>query len=647
MSTDEISRRSLLRTAALGGSAAAFHHALGGWGRAYAEPLAAGLADPARQPLFRHDAPNALHPGFVLRPRRRPGYDEYRLSLRRIGHRSGLVDPVGRRRTTPVYAYGDEDGHSWPGRTVVVHRDRQVRMSFDNQLPLGEEHLLPLDRSVHWAYALPGLEGRSIAEDGVPVVTHLHGGHTRSAWDGYPQYFHGPGYRLTGPGFPGRTHVFENDQGGGLLWYHDHALGIARLNVGAGLAGLYVIRDDVDTGRQDNPRGLPAGPHELAYTIADRMFRADGSLFLPSLPGDPAWADFITDQGLTDDAVPQPSAMAEFFGDVMTVNGVVWPRAAVEPRHYRVRLLNGSDSRFLTLRLRVVEEGATGLDAAGEPLPFHVVGSDQGLGLVQETDGVLLAPAERLDLVLDFTGLRGRRVLLVNSGADAPFGGDLDGDADDFFPDRRTDRVMAFDVVRPLRGDLPDRFDPTDPGEFAGVPGPVDRVRRVALFEGRDEYGRLQPMLGTAEPTRDGAGVVREGTLPWHMPVTEAPLLDTTEDWEIFNNTEDAHPVHLHQVHFEVLDRRPFTASLVPQAVVQHDGATGEGARMADVDVDATPVAAVGHYTASRKDMVTALPGQVTRIRMRWDLPGRYVWHCHILSHEDHDMMRPLEVVPR
>ncbi len=645
MAAHEMTRRSLLRASLGAGSAAVAYHALGGWGRAYAEPLAAGLADPAGQPLFQYAAPDALSPAFRFRPTVRRGFDLYDLRLRRVRANTGLVNAAGARVTTPVYAYGDNDGYSWPGRTFVARKDRQVRARFRNNLPLGQEHLLPVDTTGHWAYSLPGYGNRTIADDGVPIVTHLHGGHTRSDWDGFPEYFYGPAYRVTGPDFPGRTHIYDNDQEGGFLWYHDHVLGMTRLNVYAGLAGMYFLRDAVDTGGRDNPRGLPYGPHELAYVIQDRMFRDDGQLFYPAFPGDPAWSDFITDEGLDDEDVPQPSALAEFFGDIMTVNGVVWPQATVEPRHYRVRLLNGCDSRFVALQLRVVDAGATDLGGASQPIPFHVIGSDQGLGLVQETDHVLLGPGERLDLVLDFTDLWGKRVILANTAADAPFGGDLDGDADDFFPDRRTDRVMAFDVAMPLKRAIPDAFDETDPGAYSGVAGPVAKTRRLALFEGTDEYGRLQPMLGTAEPTTDASGAVVNGSLQWHKPITENPLIDTTEVWEIFNNTGDAHPVHLHQVAFEVLDRRLFTTTMVEDVIVQHNGELATGAHMEDTEVHEPPVTADGHYTASPKDMVTALPGQVTRIKMHWDVPGVFVWHCHILSHEDHDMMRPLEVV--
>jgi len=210
---------------------------------------------------------------------------------------------------------------------------------------------------------------------------------------------------------------------------------------------------------------------------------------------------------------------------------------------------------------------------------------------------------------------------------------------------------------------------------------PADRTRRVALFEGTDEYGRLQPLLGTAEPATDSrgkpvnwpsssayteAGLVgqMEGSIAWHSPTTENPQLDSTEIWEIWNVTGDAHPVHLHLVHFEILDRQDIlwdTATieddrvldpesavgdgtyLVTQPVVQHNGDLGNGFRIVGPTTSGDVVPAHPVERAP-KDMVTALPGQVTRIKTTFDKPGRFVWHCHILSHEDHEMMRALEV---
>ena len=219
----------------------------------------------------------------------------------------------------------------------------------------------------------------------------------------------------------------------------------------------------------------------------------------------------------------------------------------------------------------------------------------------------------------------------------------------DLFPDRQTDRVMAFDVVQPLDAVVPDAFDVDAVALGARPPTPASSgtltIRRVALFEGMDVYGRLQPLLGTAEPIEDAAGDTVEGALPWHAPTTENPALGATEVWEICNATGDAHPVHLHLVHFEVLGRQAFTADVVEQEIVQHKGQVGTGFRLENITLGA-PSAPQAYVEHAPRDMVTALPGEVTRIQATFDLPGRYVWHCHILSHEDHEMTRVLHVGP-
>jgi hypothetical protein len=279
---------------------------------------------------------------------------------------------------------------------------------------------------------------------------------------------------------------------------------------------------------------------------------------------------------------------------------------------------------------------------------------------------------------------------MENIASDEPFDGTFPAPAARG-PFEYTDRVMAFDVVRPLGYFDGGETDPVHPTEGdinfgPDVPEGNDRVRKVALFEGTDEYGRLQPLLGTAEPATDFIGrpinwpneepYITEGLIgqmngssAWHSPTTENPALNTTEEWEVWNGTGDAHPIHLHLVHFEIVGRKeiywdsnttdedrvlePGNAVgdgtyLVAQSVVQHNGAIGGGYRFenlttgADVNLDETD----GYVENARHDMVTALPDQVTIIRARFDKPGRFVWHCHILSHEDHEMMKTLYVGP-
>ena len=456
------------------------------------------------------------------------------------------------------------------------------------------------------------------------------------------------------PGGFTNTFRYNNDVQPGNLWYHDHALGLTRLNVYAGLAGFYFTRDENDTGLPDNPLGLPAFPYELAYAIQDRMFTDKGALFYSAYPGDPFYDDFITGEEaeLPEELFPNsgPTGLAEFFGDHMVVNGKIWPKENVEPRHYRMRLLNGTDSRFMVVRFRAVGLDDTDLSSAGAPLPFYVIGSDQGLASeAVETDTLVFEPGSRYDIVFDFgqdLALLDKRIIMENIGGDAPFGGDF-GDAlgpDDLFLDRQTDRIMAFDVVMPLSVVL-DSFDPDAIAFYTGNNNDSENTRKVALFEGKDEFGRLQPLLGAYD-----GGVWK--ALPWHSPTTETPILDETEIWEVYNFTCDAHPVHLHLVNFQVLGRNSITFDSDDgdpgQQIMQHNGEYGVAPAVTNVSIgtEMNLGPSDGYVENARKDMVTALPEQVTKIKASFDKPGRHVWHCHILSHEDHEMMRVLHVGP-
>jgi spore coat protein A len=677
------------RTFLVGSAAGAtyFLNALGGVGHALSGSAVAQLLDPATQDLFASVVPNALDPAF----RHRSPNHRYTVAMQAGVHRAGLRHPVtGEALTTRVWGYASNgQAATWPGRTFVAQRDVPVEVFWQNKL--STEHLLPVDPSVHWAYSPhddgSGYGHRSIAVDGVPVVAHLHGGHSDSAYDGLPEAWFSPGHAARGPDWVAKRYTYDNDQPAATLWYHDHALGITRLNVYAGLAGFYILRDDADTGLLDNPLDLPAFPYEVALAIQDRMFTGEGELFYPAYPGDPYYDDFITGEGavLPPGLFPGggPTALAEFFGDHVLVNGVVWPRMDVEPRHYRLRLLNGCDSRFLAVQLFEVPAGDTDVHRAVQQLGMTVVGGDQGLASEPTTvDTLLVETGARYDVVVDFSQVTpGNRVVMRNVGGDEPFGGDVPGPQ--VFA--ATDRVMAFDVVLPLDTAVPD----VHPGVLGFGPSvPThDRVRRVALFEGMDSFGRLQPLLGTAEPATDHAGApvlwpttppyveaglvgTIEGTVGWHSPTTENPALGSTELWELWNVSADAHPVHLHLVGFEVLGRQEIGwdshtdeehrvipnddheepagdgTYLVRQPLVEHDGSVGQGFRLVSPTYGSAVDRPEGYVETSTKDVVTALPGQVTRIRATFDKPGRYVWHCHILSHEDHEMMRVLHVGP-
>ncbi len=674
-----ITRRDFIRGGALAGLGAYLSTtSFGNISRAFAEAQLPGLSDPATQPKFANPVPNALDPGFIFDTRK----GRIKVAVGETVQQTGLVDAAGNELSTKVWGYGDKDFYSWPGRTFEAWSGETLEVKWENRLG-GLPYLLTsldgrsvLDTSMHWAYSLHGYEAFSIESDGVPIVPHLHGGHTDDIFDGNPEYFFSPGYTVRGPRWVEKKYLYENSQPAGTLWYHDHALGITRLNVYAGMAGFYILRDAFDTGKPDNPLGLPAFPYEAAFAIQDRMFKSNGELFYPAFPGDPFYDDFITGEGavLPPDLFPGggPTGLAEFFGDHMLVNGVIWPKMDVEPRNYRLRLLNGCDSRFLVIRFRAVTDSvtdlndATDLTGAGLPLPFTVIGSDQGLASsATTTDTLLIETGARYDVVFDFSQVPANsRVIIENLGGDAPFGGDF-GDAlapEDFFPNRQTDRIMAFDVTLPLDAAVPDDFGGSV-SQYTVIENPVARTRKVALFEGLDEFGRLQPLLGTAEPATDylgnpinwpatpeyvNAGLVgqMEGAIGWHSPTTENPALGDTEIWEIYNATGDAHPVHLHLVHFDVISRQEFTADVIKQPIIQHNGEKGDGFRLESIVEGALVPKPAEYVENTPKDMVTALPGQVTRIKMTFDKPGRYVWHCHILSHEDHEMMRVLHVGP-
>jgi len=294
-----------------------------------AAPLSDGLIDPAMQPMFSVMLPNPLDPSFIYNTS--SGYIEVSVSEGEV--ETGLVDADGEPLSTKIWGYGTPDSsYTWPGRTFQVQRGETMRVKWLNRISIEKGYLLTgkgdfegqsvVDTSLHWCYSLPGYESFTIEEHGVPIVVHLHGSHSDSAFDGNPDYFFTPDFAIKGPYWEAETYVYDNDQNATCLFYHDHALGITRLNVHAGMAGFYFIRDELDTGKHGNPLNLPAYPYEVALLIQDRMFKENGELFFPAFAGDPYYDDFISNE---DVIFPKdkPSNFAEFFGDVVTVNGYV------------------------------------------------------------------------------------------------------------------------------------------------------------------------------------------------------------------------------------------------------------------------------------------------------------------------------------
>jgi spore coat protein A len=545
------------------------------------------------QPRFVNPLPNALAPAFAFQPAgtNPDGTFHYEIQMAPFSQSVGLVG-VG---PAALWGYGSSDtgqGPTYPGRTFHVRKDTPITVRFTNALvdgwglPIGR-HLLPVDTSLHWAFSHLDEE---IEDIGVPLVTHLHGGHTESASDGLPEFWFTPGFAVTGPQWVKETYTYDNDQEAGTIWYHDHALGITRLNVYAGLAGFYIVRDEFDTGLPDNPIGLPSGDQEVGFAIQDRMFTTDGQLYYPAGP-----------QTKTS---PEPSVQPEFFGDVILVNGQAWPKLDVQRRKYRFRILNGSDSRFYSLRLN-----RTGR----KPLTIWAIGTDGGLlaAPVELKGALVIAPGERADVIVDFAevGLGERIVVTNNAATPFPFGDPVAPPAD---------QIMAFDVSLELPAGFADLPLPTslrNGGAF--TTGQPARRRELLLFEGSDDHGRIFALLGTA----DG------GHREWDDPVTERVPFGDVEEWVVYNTTPDAHPIHVHLPQFELLWRAPFRA-----VQDRKSGALRNirlGAKMP------TPA-----WEQGPKDTAQMLPGEATAFRARFDRAGEYVWHCHILSHEDHEMMR-------
>lgn len=532
-------------------------------------------------PLFQTKYINELPIPSIMQPELEGG-NFYKVSISQFQQHLGLYDEYGEPIMTTVWGYNG----LYPGPTIEAYRDEEIIVRWENNLvdengnPL--PHLLPIDPTVHLA----------TPPSGIPLVTHLHGGHTESASDGTPQAWYTPDFQYTGEHFVKENYVYANDQEATTLWYHDHALGITRLNVYAGLAGFYLLRDDFENSLQ-----LPSGEYEIPLVIQDRSFYENGELYYPSELSN-------LEDPLEEPLPTNTTILPEMFGDFILVNGKVWPYLEVEPRKYRLRILNGSDSRFYDLKLPGVN--------------FYQIGSDGGLlnSPIKRTR-LIIGPGERLDVIADFSnpGLLGSTLILKNTARSPyPFGTNPDPNS--------TGQIMAFKVTKTLNTEIADYTIPT-----YLRPSPISKLqnnsqtRKLVLFEGTDEYGRLKPMLGTAS----------EGPLNFLEEITENPMTGDIEDWEIYNTTADAHPIHLHLVHFQVLNTQKFnTRKFV----------SGDPSSIQLLGTPATP----SEENSGWKDTYIVQPGEVARVRALFDKEGLYVWHCHILSHEDYEMMRPFYV---
>jgi spore coat protein A len=451
------------------------------------------------------------------------------------------------RDLPPTRVWGWDDGSSgpiYPGPTIVARRDEPVAVTWRNDIrgPDGvprTSHLLPVDSCIHGA------------ADAANMVVHLHGGHVPAESDGYPEDAYGPGQEL--------TYQYPNGQQAATLWYHDHALGITRLNVYLGLAGLYVVHD-----AEEEALALPDGAHDIPLVIQDRSFNPDGSLIYPA-----SW-------------------MEHFAGNSILVNGRVWPYLEVDRGKYRFRVLNGSNSRFY--RLALSDDSA-----------FDVIATDTGLlAAPARVTSVLVGPGERIELVVNFAGYDpGARVRLVNS-APAPFPGTAGEGV--------VANVMQFRI-----------------GSEAGFTDPLpDALREVSTLDPAEAAAERDFELSRVDdPECGGARWLINGK-EWD-DITEQPRLGTVEVWRFINRSGFTHPMHMHLVSFRILDRQEFG---VLDGEIQPIG-------------DPVPPAA---WEDGWKDTVEVGPNEMVRVIARFeDFVGRFPYHCHMLEHEDHEMMRQFE----
>ncbi|MCC3359584.1 multicopper oxidase family protein [Bacillus sp. REN16] len=476
----------------------------------------------------------------------------------------------------PTRLWGYEG--TFPGPTFEVMKNETVYVKWMNNLP--NKHLLPVDTTIHGSeITLP--EGRS--------VVHLHGGRTPAHSDGYPEAWFTRNFEQTGPLFEREVYTYPNIERATALWYHDHTVGITRLNVYAGLAGFYLIRDE-----NEQALNLPKGNYEIPLLIVDRSFNSDGSLFYPSEPSQTNTSQHQTNTGHSqqDNAAlppPHPSLVSPFDADTILVNGKVYPFLEVEPRKYRFRILNASNSRILTLKLD-----------SGQP--FYQIGTDGGfLETMVKINEFILMSAERVDVIIDFSQYYGQTMILKNVTKTAS---------------PETTDVMQFKVTVPLRS-----TDTSSIPHYLGrieqlSPWMATRTRDLTLVRLKDQYGRSLNLL--------------DGKM-WMDRISERIQVNTVEVWRIINIIDDdPHPIHLHLVDFQILGRQPFDVS--------HFKNTGK-LIFTGPPIHARP------YERGLKDTVQTPFGFVTNIIARFGpFTGRYVWHCHMLEHEDYEMMRPMEV---
>ncbi len=558
---------------------------------------------------------------------------ELTVPIRAAAHRFHRDLPPSR-----VWAY---DGRV-PGPTIEAKRGQPVRVHWRNEIdqpyPVAST-LAPTETDGDGlpVQCLPGLSGgtpdpNAAALSGYTVV-HLHGAVTAAPYDGWTENIFAPGQHATSD--------YPMDQRAALLWYHDHVMGVTRLTVYAGLAGLWIVRD-----QSERALDLAEGPpFEVPLLLQDRNFGqgADGRL--------------------TGELVHKtdPGTM-EAFAPFTTVNGKVWPVLDVQPTTYRLRVINGSNAR--TFRLVLLRDGRPELDRITQ------IGTDGGLlpaSVAVPADGLVLASAERADLLVDFSDLEpGSQLTLVNT-AGAPFDGQPfpaagAAEAADLgqllpYPDvmrfravagpstrRPRPERLATDITAPTRADLSvavRRAVALVEQELDDLP---NMLTMRELAEASDDDGPDAPMITVVDQNGETVTHLRTAAIHFEDAATFFPMLRGWEVWQLINLSGDTHPIHIHLEPFHVLTRRPI-------AVTVPDNGIGDRETTATVRLARDPDDPLDHAVDANerglKDTVRVNPNEIVELAVRFTTySGRYMYHCHILEHEDRDMMRPIVIMP-
>ncbi|CAI9096716.1 OLC1v1032921C2 [Oldenlandia corymbosa var. corymbosa] len=492
---------------------------------------------------------------------------------------------------TPVFAYGtSKQTATVPGPTIEALHGVSTYVTWLNHLP--PNHILPWDPTI--PIASPP------SKTGIPTVVHLHGGIDEPESDGHSESWFTRNFRQRGPTWTKKKYRYHNVQHPGTLWYHDHAMGLTRVNLLAGLVGAYVIRQP----NVELPLELPYDDEfDRPLVVFDRSFRYDGSIYMNSTGNNP---------GI------HPQWQPEYFGDTIVVNGKAWPYKVVRRRKYRFRIINASNARFFKFYFT-------------NNLTFIHVASDSAYHerpvILKE---FLLAPSEIADVVVDFSKSQSDSAILAN---DAPYpypSGDP--------VNEENGMVMKFIISKHEEND-----DSKIPKELIRYPSPgeyhVAKTRHIAMYEYTSDID---------EPTH-----LYINGKPYEAPVTEIPKVGTSEVWYVINLTEDNHPLHIHLGLFKVLDQTELVnEDEFKDCMLKHNDAVKcqveKYARGEKVEVPA--------HEKGWKNVYKMMPGYVTKILVRFSFihsnqsypfdataePG-YVFHCHILDHEDNVMMRPLK----